>query len=317
MKKFSPVSDLAIEAAEKLTFDTAGTSGVQVIKEECILPDTSVTWVKITTDGGARAMGRPKGSYITIESPYMRTGDKDAHRRIAELLKKYLLKIKALDNAKSVLITGLGNRRITADSLGPKAAGRIRVTGHITDMLPAGTRSVYAVSPGVMGITGIETLEIIRGIVSRIKPDAVIAIDSLAARRTERINATIQLADTGVSPGAGVGNKRAGLDMDSLGVPVVAMGVPTVVDAATLVNDTLDMMLKRREDDPPCPEPLFEPLRRLSDEEKYDLIRNVLDPCENMIVAPKDVDETVDNLAYIIGTAVNAALNPTLDLEEL
>ncbi len=316
MKSFSPVTDLAIEAAECLTCGQAGTAkGIQVIKEDCMLPETVVTWVKITDEEGARAMERPIGNYITIESPYMKADDKDAHRRLAELLKKYLCKLNKLESAKSVLVVGLGNRRITADALGPQSAGKVTVTRHILDSLPADIRAVSAVSPGVMGITGIETSEIIRGIAEHTHPDLVIAIDSLAARRADRVNATIQLADTGVSPGAGVGNKRRGLDKDTLGVPVIAIGVPTVVDAATLVNDTLDIML---EDIKTHDNKFFDTLKMLGSEEKYNLICQILDPyTENMIVTPKEVDEVVENLSYIIGSALNAALNPTLDLEAL
>lgn len=316
MKKFFPVSDLAIEAAEGLTLKAdKSPGGVQVIKEECILPDTCVTWVKITDDEGAKAMGKPAGNYITIESPYMKTNDKDAHRRLAGLLKKYLLKLNKFESAKYVLVAGLGNRRITADALGPNVSGGITVTSHILDSLPDDIRAVSAVSPGVMGITGIETKELIRGIADRTHPDLIIAVDSLAARRADRVNATIQLADTGVSPGAGVGNKRAGLDRETLGVPVIAIGVPTVVDAATLVNDTLDIML---EDIKTHDNAFFDTLKMLDSEEKYGLIRQILDPyTENMIVTPKEVDEVIENLSYIIGTALNAALNPELDLESL
>ncbi|MBQ9519233.1 MAG: GPR endopeptidase [Firmicutes bacterium] len=316
MKSFYPVTDLAIEAAECLTrAPDMGTEGIQVIKEDCILPETTVTHIKITDAKGAAAMGRPIGNYITIESPYMKTDDKDAHRRLAELLKKYLCKLDIFKNAKNVLAVGLGNRRITADALGPRSAGEITVTRHILDSLPADTRAVSAVSPGVMGITGIETRDIIRGIAEHTHPDLVIAVDSLAARRADRINATIQLADTGVSPGAGVGNKRAGLDKDTLGVPVIAIGVPTVVDAATLVNDTLDIML---EDIKTHDSAFFDTLKTLESEEKYDLICKILDPyTENMVVTPKEVDEVIENLSYIIGSALNAALNPTLDLESL
>ena len=315
MKNFSPATDLAIEAAESLTAEAKAADGIKVTKEDCMLPDTAVTLVKITTDKGAEAMEKPKGSYITIESPYMKLDDKDAHRRIAELLKKYLLKLDVLTDAKTVLVAGLGNRRITADALGPQTSGRITVTRHIMDSMPRDIRSVSAVSPGVMGITGIETLDIIKGITEHIRPDLVIAVDSLAARRADRVNSTIQIADTGVSPGAGVGNRRPSLDKKTLGVPVVAIGVPTVVDAATLVNDTLDIML---DDIRTHDSAFFDTLKTLGSEEKYDLIRRILDPyTENMIVTPKEVDEVIEPLSYIIGSALNAVLNPTLELEGL
>lgn len=319
MENFLPCTDLALEAAEQLgTTDGKHTEGVEVIREDCELPDTAVTWVKITNSAGERATGKPKGSYITIESPYMKLNDPDAHKRIAELLRKYLLKLHKLENNASVLVAGLGNRRVTPDALGPRAAGKILVTRHIQnaapDILPEGdVRSVASVSPGVMGITGIETLEILRGIVEHAKPDVVIAIDALAARRACRINSTIQMADTGVDPGAGVGNKRSSLNAETLGVPVIAIGVPTVVDAATLVNDTLELILNDMENHTEMNNSFYKTLKSLSGEEKYDMICRILEPyTENMFVTPKEVDEVVSGLADIISSALNSALNPLL-----
>lgn len=313
---FIPYTDLALEAAESLTLDGQGKSkGVQVIKEECVLPDTAVTWVKITDRYGAEAMGKPIGNYITIESPYMKTNDSDAHKRLTELMCKYLLKLCKLKESKSVLVTGLGNRRVTPDALGPRAAGEVIVTRHIKDSMPEDIRSVASVSPGVMGVTGIETLEVIRGITEKTRPDLVIAIDALAARRANRINATIQIADTGIDPGAGVGNKRAGINEESLGVPVIAIGVPTVVDAATLVNDTLDILLDQTEKQDALNNRFYKTLKTLSPEEKYGLICRILEPyTENMFVTPKEVDEVIANLAHIISGSINAALNPLLRL---
>ncbi len=315
MKNFSPYTDLALEAAEQLTRANDGkTDGIEVTREDCELPDTIVTWVHITNENGAKAAGKPIGNYITIESPYMKINDPDAHKRIAELLRKYLLKLHKLDDNASVLVAGLGNRRVTPDALGPRTAGKILVTRHIRDnaVFPdENVRSVASVSPGVMGVTGIETLEILRGIVDRTRPDLIIAIDALAARRAGRINATIQMADTGVEPGAGVGNRRNGLNQQTLGVPVVAIGVPTVVDAATLVNDTLDIMLDDIEKH--FDKTLGKTLCSLSSDEKYELIRHILEPyTENMFVTPKEVDEVINGLSNIISRALNSALNPLL-----
>lgn len=318
MENFSPYTDIALEAAEKLTFDADGKAdGVEVIKEDCELPDTVVNWVKITDTVGAQSLGKPIGNYITIESPYMKINDPDAHKRITELLCKYLLKLHKLDDNASVLVVGLGNRRVTPDALGPRVAGKVVVTRHIRDSLPymaeEEMRSVAAVSPGVLGITGIETLEIIRGIVDRVQPEIVIAIDALAARRASRINATIQMSDTGVSPGAGVGNHRNSLNAETLGVPVIAIGVPTVVDAATLVNDTLDIILKDMENHSELNNDFYKTLRELSPEEKYGLICSVLQPyTENMFVTPKEVDEVINMLSEIISQSLNNALHPTL-----
>lgn len=323
MKNFSPYTDLALEAAEKLTFDPEGhADGVEVSKEDCELPDTVVTWVKVTNTNGAETIGKPIGNYITIESPYMKINDPDAHRRITELLSKYLLKLHKLDDNASVLVVGLGNRRVTPDALGPRVAGKILVTRHMRSSLPflyeEEMRSVAAVSPGVMGITGIETLEIIKGITERVQPDLIIAIDALAARRANRINATIQMADTGVSPGAGVGNRRGTLNAETLGIPVIAIGVPTVVDAATLVNDTLDLILEEMKASDGLDNDLLKTLDSLSGEEKYDLICRILQPyTENMFVTPKEVDEIINMLVNIISQSLNTALHPTLTEQEI
>lgn len=326
MKNFSPYTDLALEAAEKLTTDNNGmqTEGVQVIKEDCILPDTEVTWVKITTPSGAKAMGRPMGNYITLESPYMKINDPDAHQRIIALLSKYLIKLHKLENNAVVLVVGLGNWRVTPDALGPRVISKVLVTRHIHSTVPRSiqdnVRSVAAISPGVMGITGIETLEIIRGIADKIKPDLIIAVDALAARRVERLNATIQMADTGVSPGAGVGNNRGSLNKETLGIPVIAIGVPTVVDAATLVNDTLDYLLEGIEQSKPkgFDNTFFRALNGMSGEEKYNLICRVLQPyTDNMFVTPKEVDEVVDMLVNIISNSINIALHPAVEQWEI
>ena len=318
MENFSPYTDLALEAAEQLSqTDEGRTDGVEVLHEDCSLPDTTVTWVRITNENGERTTGKPIGNYITVESPYMKVNDPDAHKRIAELLRKYLLKLHKLDNNASVLVVGLGNRRVTPDALGPRTAGKMIVTRHIRDnapdVLPDDIRSVAAVSPGVMGITGIETLEIVRGITDRAKADLIIAIDALAARKAGRINATIQMADTGVNPGAGVGNSRNSLNRRTLGVPVIAIGVPTVVDAATLVNDTLELMLEDIDKHTELDNSFYRTLHSLDPDEKYDLICRILEPyAENMFVTPKEVDEVIDGLSEIISRALNSALNPLL-----
>lgn len=315
-KNFMPYTDIALEAAETMEAN----QGVEVLTEQCSLPDTVVTWVKVTNEEGSRAMGKPPGNYITLESPLMKINDPDAHEEIIRLISKYIEKLCSPGGKKdgTVLVIGLGNMNITPDSLGPKVVNRVLVTRHIRDAVPkeiiGEVRSVAALAPGVMGLTGIETYEVVRGLTERIHPDIIIAVDALAARRVSRINSTIQLSDTGVAPGGGVGNKRQRLDKESLGVPVIAIGVPTVVDAATLANDTLDKMLSAMLKNTQKDNPFYDMLRNMEGEEKYSLISELLTPYEeNMFVTPKEVDEVIDCLVNIISNGINIALHPGID----
>jgi len=281
-----------------------------------------ISFIEILNEKGEKSMGKPIGSYVTLESDELKVNDIDAHEKIIKLLADEIGKLHKLSEKSSVLIIGLGNRSVTPDSLGPKVVSKILVTRHIKEVLPEslgdGVRSVSALSPGVMGMTGIETKETVKGVVDRIKPDLVIAIDALAARSVSRINSTIQLSDTGISPGAGLGNNRKKLDIETLGVKVLAIGVPTVVDAATLINDSLDKILDEMIQE--CSEGsyFYEMLNSLSSEEKHGLISNILAPCDgNMFVTPKEVDATIDRLSNIIANAINIALHPNITKEDI
>ena len=253
---FSVRTDLAIEATELIMSekeaeeDTSShrdeLDGIE-ITEENINDRIKLTKVRITNENGEKSTGKPIGNYITIESPTMKENDTETHEEIIKVLSENIASLAKLKKVSLILVAGLGNRYVTPDALGPLVISRILVTRHITESLPDqidnNVRAVSAISPGVMGITGIETGEIIKGICESINPDLVIAVDALAARKTERINTTIQMSDTGISPGSGVGNKRMVLNEKTLGIPVIAIGVPTVVDAATLINDTMDKVL--------------------------------------------------------------------------
>lgn len=318
---FSPRTDLAIETREMLEKEeNDNLDGVEVeTKEE---EDISITHVKILNEKGSKAMGKPIGNYITIESEKMKQNDVSCHEEIMHAAAKNIAKLAKLDNKSVVLVVGLGNWNITPDALGPKVISKVLVTRHLRGSLPEeideSVRSVAAISPGVMGITGIETGEIIKGIVDRLKPNLVIAIDALAARKFSRINATIQMSDTGVSPGAGVGNKRMELSEKTLGVPVIAMGVPTVVDAATLVNDTMDRMLDEMIAQTEKGSAFYEMLNGMDKEEKYQLITEILNPyAGNMFVTPKEVDAVVDRLANIIANSINIAIHPGITMEDI
>lgn len=321
--KFTARTDLAIEAREMVkekSHKAEEPDGVAVETAEG--EQYELTRVRILNETGSRMMGKPVGNYITIESQSLKENDVFSHERITKVLAHELKELAKLEEGDTVLVAGLGNWNITPDALGPKVVSKVLVTRHLEDSLPEEllrtVRPVAAVSPGVMGITGIETGEIIKGVVEKMNPKLLIAIDALAARKTGRINAAIQLSDTGLAPGAGVGNKRKTLSQETLGIPVVAIGVPTVVDAATLVNDTMDRMLEEMAHHAEKNTPFYEMLRSMEGEEKYELITELLDPyAENMFVTPKEVDAVINRLSGVIANAVNLALHPGITMEDL
>ncbi|MBR5270027.1 MAG: GPR endopeptidase [Anaerotignum sp.] len=320
---FSVRTDLAIEARElarKNAAETDRLEGVDIQTEET--SDYFLTHVRILSEEGSRLMGKPKGDYITLESEMLKKNDAECHEKIIKILADNIRSLVKIGEEDCILVAGLGNWNITPDALGPKVVSKILVTRHLQGTLPkeieATVRPVAAVSPGVMGITGIETGEILKGIVDKLQPTLLIAIDALAARRSNRINAAIQLSDTGIAPGAGVGNKRITLDKESLGIPVIAIGVPTVVDAATLVNDTMDKILESMTAQTEKGSDFYQMLHTLEQEEKYHLITEILDPYTgNMFVTPKEVDAVVDRLANIIANSINIAVHPGITMEDI
>ena len=229
----------------------------------------------------------------------------------AQSLSKELRKLleKYTTSKDEILVVGLGNLYVTPDSLGPKVINEIDVTRHIINympqVLPENTRPVSAISPGVLGTTGIETLEIIKGIVENVHPKLLIVIDALASRSIERISSTIQLSDTGITPGAGVGNTRKDLSQDTLGIPVIALGIPTVVEAATIAADSLDLFIKKVQEQAQSNE--F--LNKLQEEDKYEMIKEVLAPEDyNFIVTPKEIDDLIENMKDIVARGINFAV---------
>ena len=209
--------------------------GVESTEEE-IDNNLKVSRVKITDINGEKALGKPIGNYVTVDVKKLKLAGEDEIQKTSQVLSEELKKILDLHTNKQedVLIVGLGNIYVTPDSLGPKVINEIDVTRHIIKYLPQyieeGARPVSAISPGVLGTTGIETVEILKGIVDNIHPKLLIVIDALASRSIERISSTIQISDTGIVPGAGVGNTRQEISKKTLGVPVIAIGIPTVVD---------------------------------------------------------------------------------------
>jgi spore protease len=314
-------TDLAIEAREIFgKGDKSEIPGVRVDVEKN--EDITITRVVVEEEVGARIMGKAKGNYITLEVPGLKDNDKDLQEDVSVALSKEIIKLIKLNNKSVILVVGLGNWNITPDALGPKVVEHLLVTRHIKEYIPEqieeGVRSVCAVAPGVLGITGIETSEIIRGIVDRIKPDLVIAIDALASRKLERVNTTIQIADTGINPGSGVGNNRKQLSKETLGIPVIAIGVPTVVDAATMANDTIDLVLDTMIKEASEDSEFYKMLKDMNRDDKYKLIQEVLNPYfGNLMVTPKEVDRLIEDISVVIADGLNVALHPGIDTKDL
>ena len=312
LEKYSIHTDLALEEKERFESDHVEVQGVTVEETYDEEREIRITKVKIETEKGARKMGKPVGTYITMEAPNMAVPDEEYHREISEELAKYiqeLIKIQKEDYV--VLVVGLGNRQVTPDALGPHVADNLAITRHIVKeygkyaMGEETVRMTSAIVPGVMAQTGMETLEIVRGIVKETEPDLVIAVDALAARNSKRLNRTIQIADTGINPGSGVGNHRNGISEDTVGVPVIAIGVPTVVDAATIVNDTMENLIMALETSETL-KGVGVVLQGYNATEKYELIKELISPHLNgMFVTPKDIDETIKRIGYTISEGLN------------
>lgn len=306
-------TDLALETQEKMQEDHVELKGVRFLEQK-IDKNLTISTVVIETENGAKAMGKPKGTYITIEALDMDEEDEDYHREISVQLAEVIKKLVPLKKEDvSALVVGLGNREVTPDALGPRVADNLFITRHIIKeygKYAFGEEKVNRISsivPGVMAQTGMETQEIIRGVIKETKPDLVVAVDALAARSTKRLNRTIQVTDTGINPGSGVGNHRHGLNEKTLGVPVISIGIPTVVDAATIVNDTMYNLVTALTQSEAF-SAIGSSLDKLEDAEKYELIRELLSPNLNtMFVTPKDIDESVKRLSFTISEGLNIA----------
>lgn len=305
-------TDLAIEreGIYKKAKNIENIDGIEV-QEEKINEMISVSRVKITNENGENAIGKPKGNYITIDMKKIKVATDEQIQKGAEILGEELKKImeKHINGKDDILVVGLGNIYVTPDSLGPKVINEIDVTRHIIKYLPQyideNSRPVSAISPGVLGTTGIETLEILKGIVDNINPKLLIVVDSLASRSIERISSTIQISDTGIVPGAGVGNTRKEISINSIGVPVIALGIPTVVELATLVSDGIDIFINSLQEKAES----NDYLNKLKENDKYEEVKEALNVGEyNMIVTPKEIDDLIENMKDIVARGINFAL---------
>lgn len=310
-------TDLALEAKEKFEGDNVEINGVVLDEEYREKEDVHISRVVIETEKGAKVMGKPKGVYITLEAVAMSEMDEGYHREISKVLAECLRSMmpKPISENSSVLVVGLGNRDVTPDALGPYVVSNLRINRHLIKEYGRAALEkengaiLSALVPGVMGQTGMETVEIIKGVVAETKPDFVIAIDALAARNAKRLNRTIQISNTGIHPGSGVGNQRHAINEESLGVPVIAIGVPTVVDAATIVGDAMDNLLCAIEDNGKV-WGLKKTYEEFDQTDRRALVLEVMSPNLNgMFVTPKDIDETVRHISFTISEALHLAMD--------
>lgn len=300
MGNFQVRTDLALEARESIGEAESELRGVSVEEYYRETEDVRVTKVTIDTKNAAKTMGKPMGIYVTMEAPAMVEPDEDYHREISKCLAEELLKLLPEEEEQNILVVGLGNREVTADALGPQTVDNLYITRHIVREYGKAAYScnrmplLSALEPGVMAKTGMETAEIVKGVVSETKPDILIVVDALAARSTKRLNRTIQITNTGIQPGSGVGNHRNALTKESLGVPVIAIGIPTVVDSATIVMDAMEKLLEGEENvdavkymsrqQPPFPE------------------------LNNMYMTGKDIDAVIKRISFTVSEGINIAM---------
>lgn len=301
-------TDLAIEAHEMCTEgaeESADKSGIAV--SEYNEDGVYVTEIRVENEAGAKIIGKPAGRYITIEAPDIKYSD-SVYEKTCLAIAREIKKLCKIEKDTKTLVVGLGNDLITPDALGPVAVSKLMVTNHIkthlAEVLDDSYSSVCALTPGVLGTTGIETTDIIKGVADKIKPEIVICVDALAARSAGRIATTFQLCDTGISPGSGVENKRSEINEETVGAKVIAIGVPTVVDAATIASDSIDAALSKSGE--------------LADGDKREIIKTALtENAGNMMVTPKDIDLVIERAAKTVANGINLALHRNLTFRDI
>ncbi len=319
--QYSIRTDLALEARELVQQQTA--ADIPGVSSENLQENgIAINRLEIETEQAATQLGKSRGRYLTFEVPGLRRKDAALQDQVSEIMARELVRFLELpaNLTQSVLVVGLGNWNVTPDSLGPKVIEELLVTRHAVtggeNILGEGFRAVCAISPGVLGTTGMETGEIIAALVQRVKPVLVIVVDALAARRLERLHTTIQVADSGISPGSGVGNNRLGINRQTVGVPTVAIGVPTVVDASTIASEAFDALAEHFKKDARG-HALGNVMRDFDWEQRRRLITEVLQPYAGgrLMVTPKETDAFAEDMAYVISGALNSALHPRIHSE--
>lgn len=298
-------TDLALENRE--IYKLAQKIDDEIPGIETIIDDSDndilITKVNIQSEEGSSALGKPIGTYITVESKLMNDEIENIDNKIIEKTANLIKDISHLVKSDTVLVVGLGNDDVTPDALGPRVVENLQITRHLIQYAPEyikeGTRAVSAIIPGVLGTTGIETSEIVKGIVNRVNPNLVIVIDALASKNMDRISKTIQIADTGIIPGSGVGNSRFAITKEVLGVPVVVIGVPTVVGVPTIVDEAINFVIDNH-------------LQESQKEElsKTNYMKEILENKKfDFMVTPKDIDDIISNLSVLVADSINMALN--------
>ncbi|NLC10994.1 MAG: GPR endopeptidase [Firmicutes bacterium] len=308
-------TDLALEATEVINETIPG---VQLQEEQ--KGDIKISRVKISTPLAAQRLGKAMGNYVTLEVPGLRQKNTPLQEEVSQALAQEIQAMINFQDNQTALVLGLGNREVTPDALGPLVAEGLFVTRHVLQYKPEilgdGFRPVCALAPGVLGVTGIETGEILQGVVEKVRPDFIIAVDALAAQRLDRLHTTIQLSDTGISPGSGVGNRRMGINKETIGVPVFALGVPTVVDAVTITGDSIDLLLDSFKQQY-ARSPFSDMFQGMDMVTKRRFISNALHPYYgNLMVTPKEIDTYINDVSRLIAGALNAALHPKINPED-
>lgn len=303
-------TDLALEARELYNQSAKETSEINGVEAD-VKKDSGITITKIaiTNENGEKALGKPKGTYVTIEAPDIKYST-EMYEKTCYLLADEIKNMASVNKNTKTLVVGLGNKSITPDALGPDVVSKLMVTNHmkgkIEGLFDEDLSSVCAIAPGVLGTTGMETAEIIKGVIGQVHPDLCICVDALASRSLDRISTTFQLADTGINPGAGVDNNRSGLNEKTLGIKVIAIGVPTVVDALTIASDVIDSAFDNTNGDIP------------NDYKKNELIKNALSQnIKKLMVTPKDIDSVIDKASKTVANGINMALHKNLTFEAI
>lgn len=307
-------TDLALESHEIMTERSQGREISGIRKEQEKIGDAVITRVLVETEEAAKILGKEPGLYVTLEIPGLLSQDRDKYEEIsimtAKELEKFIASLHVGDDAQC-LVVGLGNDAATPDAIGPKVIEHILVSRHLTHLTPPekknGLRPVCAIAPGVLGTTGIETGEVVQGVVQKIRPDFIVVVDALAARTTSRLGTTIQLSNVGIDPGSGLGNRRIGINARTMGVPVIALGIPTVIEAVTIIHDALQQVAQSKEN--------VVDYRVLQQRE---IVNRVLSPYLNsLIVTPKEVDVLVNDISTVVAGALNIALHPAVSPGEV
>jgi len=317
---FEVRTDLALEARELYMKE----SGVEVPGVKIEISGDSrikVTRVQVINNEGEQAIGKRIGSYITLEMPEMGGNDTEFTEACSQAVARELASLVSPHDHAVTLVVGLGNSRITPDSLGPRTVANLVVTRHLFSHVQGfngeGLASVCALAPGVLGITGMETGEVIRGVTEKIKPDIIIAVDALASRSIDRINKTVQITDTGINPGSGVGNHRQAISFETLGVPVIAVGVPMVIDAATVANDAIDKVIDSIVNSD-CKSKTCDSLKNIDREEKHRLISEIMPECTGgLMVTTTDIDSVAGRVSKVVANGINLCLHKGITLQEI